>query len=484
MEKRLVWGCIADDFTGASDAASFFVKGGVHTILYNGVPKEGLCDGDCQAVVIALKTRTMETSAAREETLQAARWLRQQGAGQLYIKYCSTFDSTPEGNIGPVLDALLEEYQIPYTILCPALPVNGRVVRRGHLYVNGVPLHESPMKNHPLTPMWDSSIAGLMKPQSKYPCMNVAKEQYAVPRERVQADIRAFGETCSHFYVIPDYETEEDAMAIADIFGSLPVLSGGSGILMELARRVGRETVELGGVMSEGAAQSCVVQECAVQSCAVQGCAVQECAVQGCVAQGCVVQGCVVQDCVVQNGAVQDIAGGYREAEGLALMLAGSCSDMTRKQIAYAVGHGVASMKIQPLELLKGEQTQEMLWDFVKEHSGEAVLLYSSDAPEQVKQIQETGKVQVAELLEQTIASLAKRAVDAGYTRIIVAGGETSGAVTRALDFDSFIIGESVAPGVPVMIPRKQKSMRLVLKSGNFGQEDFFLKALEFTGII
>lgn len=449
MGKRLVWGCIADDFTGASDAASFFVKGGVHTVLYNGVPTEDLCDGDCQAIVVALKTRTMETSAAIKETLQAARWLRRQGAEQLYIKYCSTFDSTPEGNIGPVLDALLEEYQISYTILCPALPVNGRVVRQGHLYVNGVPLHESPMKNHPLTPMWDSSIAGLMKPQSKYPCMNVTKEQYAVPRERVQADIRAFGETCSHFYVIPDYETEEDARAIADLFGALPVLSGGSGILMELARRVGRETVELGSVMLE----------CAVQSCAKQ-------------------------DRVVQKGVAQNCAGGSGEEKGSAIILAGSCSEMTRKQIAYAERHGVASMKIQPLELLTGEQTQEMLWDFVKKHNGETVLLYSSDAPEKVKQIQETGKVQVAELLEQTIASLAKRAADAGYTRIIVAGGETSGAVTRALDFDSFIIGESVAPGVPVMIPRKQKSMRLVLKSGNFGQEDFFLKALEFTGVI
>lgn len=449
MEKRLVWGCIADDFTGASDAASFFVKGGAQTILYNGVPKEALCDGDCQAIVIALKTRTMEASAAREETLQAARWLRQQGAAQLYIKYCSTFDSTPEGNIGPVLDALLEEYQIPYTILCPALPVNGRVVRQGHLYVNGVPLHESPMKNHPLTPMWDSSIAGLMRPQSKYPCMNVTKEQYAMPRERVLADIRAFGEASGHFYVIPDYETEEDARAIADLFGSLPVLSGGSGILMELARSVGREPARQGDVMP--------------------GCAVSEYAVPG----------SVVPECAVQN-----YAGGSGKTEGPAIMLAGSCSEMTRKQIAYAEEHGVVSMKIQPLELLKGEQTLEILWDFVKEHGGETVLLYSSDAPEQVRQVQETGKMQVAELLEQTIASLAKRAVEAGYTRIIVAGGETSGAVTRALDFDSFIIGESVAPGVPVMIPRKRQSMRLVLKSGNFGQEDFFLKALEFTGII
>lgn len=440
MEKRLVWGCIADDFTGASDAASFFVKGGVHTILYNGVPGEELCDEDCQAVVIALKTRTAKTSRAREETLRAARWLKRQGAEQLYIKYCSTFDSTPEGNIGPVMDALLEEYQIPYTILCPALPVNGRVVREGRLYVNGVPLDESPMKNHPLTPMWASGIAELMKPQSKYPCVSVTKEEYGRPGEEVLEGLRLFGERNHHFYVVPDYETEEDAKAIASLFGSLPILSGGSGILTELARRVGEGACE--PAARESGAQESGASELAVQA---------------------------------RSGESQP-------SEGAAILLAGSCSEMTRKQIAYAKEHGVASIKLRPLELLKGEQTVERLWDFVEAHRGEAVLLYSSDSPEQVKQIQETGKEQVAELLEQTIASLAKRSADAGYTRIIVAGGETSGAVTRALGFDSFIIGESVAPGVPVMIPRKRKEIRLVLKSGNFGQEDFFLRALECTG--
>lgn len=428
MEKRLIWGCIADDFTGASDAASFFVKGGIQTVLYSGVPTENRCDEDCQAIVIALKTRTQETSAAVEETLQAARWLKQQGAGQLYIKYCSTFDSTPEGNIGPVMDALLEEYNIPYTILCPALPVNGRVVREGHLYVNGVPLHKSPMKDHPLTPMWDSDIAGLMKPQSKYPCMKVANGQYAMPGEDIKVLIEAYGKTHSHFYVIPDYETDQDAEAIADLFGSLPVLSGGSGVLTELARRQGAGNRDGGNVHQE--------------------------------------TGIGLQD----------------KTEGPGIVLAGSCSEMTRRQIAYAKEHGVAAMKIEPLELRNGRQTREALWEFAERHRGEDILFYSSDAPAQVKAIQETGKGQVAELLEQTIASLAKRSVDAGYTRIIVAGGETSGAVTRALEFDSYMIGASVAPGVPVMVPRNRRGIRLVLKSGNFGQEEFFLQALKMTG--
>lgn len=425
MEKKLVWGCIADDFTGASDAASFFVKGGMQTVLYNGVPRELQCQDDCRAIVVALKTRTQKTPEAVEETLRAARWLKRQGAGQLYIKYCSTFDSTPEGNIGPILDALLEEYQVPYTILCPALPVNGRKVRQGCLSVNGVPLHESPMKDHPLTPMWASEIGELMRPQSQYPCMTVTREQYSVSESGLWERIGAFGKSHSHFYIVPDYETEEDAAAIAELFGKLPILSGGSGILTALARKADGESLKDAG-----------------------------------------------------ERQAEEVSGTKKQG----IILAGSCSEMTRKQIAYATEQGIAAAKIRPLELLDGRQTLDSLWSFVESQPGSDVLLYSSDSPEQVKIIQEIGAEKVAELLEQTIAALAKRAVEAGRTRIIVAGGETSGAVTRALGFDSYMIGESVAPGVPVMTPRSRRDIRLVLKSGNFGQEDFFLRAMEAAG--
>lgn len=441
MEKRLIWGCIADDFTGASDAASFFEKGGLQTILYSGIPSENNCGEECQAIVIALKTRTQETAAAVMETLQAARWLWQQGAKQLFIKYCSTFDSTPEGNIGPVMDALLEECQIPYTILCPALPVNGRVVRQGHLYVNGELLHESPMKNHPLTPMWDSDIARLMEPQSRFSCMKLTADQYLLPKAQLQAFIDDYGETHEHFYVIPDYEQEEDAKIIVDLFADLPLLSGGSGILAELAL-ASRESVDEdesreADVLNANRAKSSVEPKVSV---------------------------------------ITEITG-----DRPGIILAGSCSEMTRKQITRAKEHGIEAIQIMPVKLLEGAQTLEMLWDFVEQHKGAEVLLYSSDSPEQVQKIQAAGKERVAELLEETMAALAKRAVDAGYKRIIIAGGETSGAVTRALSFDSYMIGESVAPGVPVMIPRNRMDIRLVLKSGNFGQEDFFLRALNAT---
>jgi len=176
MDKKnrthsLFLGCVADDFTGAGDAASFLVNQGIPALLYNGIPKSAEGLGDCAAAVIALKTRSAPVREAVEDSRQAFRFLIEQGAGQLYSKYCSTFDSTPAGNIGPVTDAMLEELDLPWTLLCPSLPVNGRVVREGRLCVDGVPLDESHMKNHPLNPMWDSFIPKLMEPQGKYPCL-------------------------------------------------------------------------------------------------------------------------------------------------------------------------------------------------------------------------------------------------------------------------------------------------------------------------
>lgn len=414
---RIVLGCIADDFTGASDAASFLAKAGLRTVLFNGIPKEDDISEDCQAVVIALKTRTQEMESAIRDTLRAAAWIEKQGAGQLYIKYCSTFDSTPTGNIGPIMDRLLEEYLVPYSILCPSLPVNGRIVKDGKLYVNGIPLHESSMRNHPLTPMWDCEIKNLMEVQSRYQCMNIGHIHLG-EQENVKKKIREFQSGKDHFYVIPDYTDTEDARMIVEMFGDLPILSGGSGLLEELAKGYirGQET---GDTVST-------------------------------------------------------------HTRGMGLLLAGSCSEATRKQIVYVQRLGIPSKKMEPFQLLEGSQTEEELWNFIEEHKGE-VLIYSSDTPETVRKVQEKGKEKIAMLLEKTTAALAKRAVEKGYTRIITAGGETSGAVTKALGFDSYLIGESVAPGVPVMVPRKNPDIRLVLKSGNFGQEDFFERALKMT---
>ncbi|MCD8083962.1 MAG: four-carbon acid sugar kinase family protein [Clostridiales bacterium] len=411
-----VLGCIADDFTGASDAASFLVKGGMRVKLYNGVPEKAEASEEtAQAIVIALKSRTQETNAAVEDSVNAARFLLNQGVRQLYFKYCSTFDSTPQGNIGPVCDALMELTGAPYTLLCPSLPVNGRTVEGGRLLVNGIPLHESHMKNHPLTPMWDCRVDRLMEPQSRYRCVLMNREQLAQGKAPTNQGTEPF-------YLIPDYVTDEDGAAIAQSFGDLPLLTGGSGLLEFLADRWTSQ-LAAPGVIPESA------------------------------------------------------------SAGKALLIAGSCSKATLGQIAWYQNQGQPCCKIDPASMLSGSQTREEIWRFILEHTTDdtAVLAYSSDTPERVKEYQSLGQARVASLLEDTAAWLAQEAVKAGFTRIISAGGETSGAVTKGLHFSSYWMGESVAPGVPIMVPAERDDIRLILKSGNFGQEDFFGRALSLT---
>lgn len=410
-------GCIADDFTGASDIASFFKKGGMKTVLFNGIPEnESL--GNYDAVVIALKTRTQDTRRAVSDSLRAVRWLEDQGAQHLYIKYCSTFDSTPKGNIGPIIDAVMDMLGLDYTILCPALPVNGRIVREGRLYVNGVPLDESPMKNHPLTPMWDSYIEELMRPQGKYPCLTLTTADMKRPGEELREIIEAFKKENPRFYIVPDFIEDGDAQMIAEVFGDKKLLTGGSGIAEALAGKY---------VVSPG-----------------------------------------------EEDKKTD------RTEGKTLLLAGSCSSATLAQIRKFISDGGAAVKMLPDEMLAGRQTVEGIWKQV-EAMKQPVLVYSSDSAEEVKKVQEKGAEVVSGLLEEATARLAKLAEDAGYTHIIVAGGETSGAVTRRLGYRSFEIGMSIAPGVPIMIPTGNRKMRIVLKSGNFGDEEFFANAVRMV---
>lgn len=424
----LRFGCIADDFTGASDAASFLVKGGMSVQLFNGIPlRDTVASVNTDAVVIALKSRTQETKGAVKDSLEAVNRLKERGAKQFYFKYCSTFDSTREGNIGPVADAVMDYLKVNYTILCPALPVNGREVREGRLYVNGVPLNESPMKDHPLTPMWESSIAKLMEPQSKYPVVELWGEELGISsdelserlKSKISGSCKDSGKDSSHFYVVPDYRDETDALNIVRLFGDLEFITGGSGILEELASYLSKG--ETAGKMPESSTY------------------------------------------------------------GRGILLAGSCSKATLGQIKYFIEQGGAARKISPEKLISGEESIDDIWSFVEKNSDKDVLIYSSDTPENVKKTQLLGQEKIAGILEDTEAEIAKRALDGGIKRIIVAGGETSGAVTKKLGFSSYIIGDSVAPGVPVMVPVEDESVRLVLKSGNFGQPDFFERALKLT---
>lgn len=407
------FGVIADDFTGGSDIASFFVKGGLSTVLFNGVP---IVEETPQAevCVIALKTRTQDPKDAVKDSLEAISWLKEQGTQQFYIKYCSTFDSTPEGNIGPICDGVMQKLDVPYTILCPSLPVNGRTVKEGCLYVNGVPLHESPMKDHPLTPMWDCDLVRIMNAQSMFPSVKISDSSN---KEEVEDFITGMKNNHNKFYIVPDYEKEEDAQKLVQLFGNLKLITGGSGLAYPLAKMF-KKNVE---------------------------------------------------------------ANGFERSEAPAFLLAGSCSEATRNQILEYQKYGGVTYFMDPMKLLSGEESVEKIWNVISQNKHKSILVYSSDTPENVKRIQQQGKEEVAEKLEKATADLAELAVQAGFHRIIVAGGETSGAVAKRLGFNGYHIGDSIAPGVPIMIPIEDYRIRIVFKSGNFGNPDFFLRALSLT---
>lgn len=418
MEK-LIFGCIADDFTGAADAASFLAAGGMSTVLCSGVPDGGFAlPAGTDAVVIALKSRTQDTPAAVEDSLSAIGWLEDRGTEHFYVKYCSTFDSTPRGNIGPILDAALEHLHVPASILCPALPANGRTVREGILYVNGVPLAESPMKDHPLTPMWESRITKLMAPQSRYEAMELHGSLIHGNRQTLLEQMAAFSEGRRGCYFVPDYETDQDAVRLAEIFGSWKLLSGGSGLLTALARQ-----------LKPGA------------------------------------------------GKPYPPSG----VPGSALILAGSCSVATRAQIRHFLSQGGRALRLEDALLLSGVQTPEALWMEAKGQAGAAPLIYAYETPEGLMEKRNPQGRALSALIEQVLSQVAHLACADGVKRLIVAGGETSGAVTKALGFTAFQIGESIAPGVPILIPLERPDIRLVLKSGNFGQEDFFQRVLDVT---
>lgn len=397
---KRVLGCIADDFTGASDAASFLQKSGLRVVLFNETPTKNVDISSYDAIVIALKTRTLPVEDAVKISMNAVKWLEQAGATFFYSKYCSTFDSTREGNIGPIADTIMEYLDIKYTLLCPALPVNGRIVIDGNLYVNGLLLNESPMKNHPLTPMWDSRIKNLMEAQSKYKAYEIGKKM----EDTFSHDNE------EHYYLIPDYEDDGDSRRIMELYGDLKFLTGGSGILQFWAEHL-FEKKEI-----------------------------------------------------------------IKRKKGV--IIAGSCSKATLEQIqVYDEGKNKL-FKIDPMSLLEDNAVKEKAIEFVRSYPEKYVLIYTSDTAENVKEIQKSGKEKIAAMIEDTLSDIAVELVAEGYTNIIVAGGETSGAVTQKLGYSAFKIGKSVAPGVPVMMPIEDMGIRLVLKSGNFGQPDFFEKAI------
>lgn len=415
----LLLGAVADDFTGATDLANILVGRGMRTVQAIGVPEGGLDLGDADAVVVALKSRTAPVAEAVEASLAAARWLRAQGARQLFHKYCSTFDSTAQGNIGPVADALLELTGGGLALVCPAFPTNGRTVYQGHLFVGDRLLAESSMKDHPLTPMRDSDLRRLMAAQSRHPVGLVAWPSVARGAGAIAEafeGLRAAG----HGYAVVDAIADADLLAIGRAAATHGLVTGGSAVAMGLPDNFRRE-----GLLGPPVPPR-------------------------------------LPDC-----------------PGRAVILAGSCSQATRGQIA-AFTRTHPGHKLDADRLAAGAPVvAEALGWAEAQPPGTPVLIYSSADPEEVRAIQERhGRERAGAMLEQALSALARALVERGARRLVVAGGETSGAVVSALGVRALRIGPEIDPGVPWTETLGEPRLALALKSGNFGSEGFFLKAL------
>jgi 3-dehydrotetronate 4-kinase len=418
--RQIKLGCIADDFTGATDLANNLVRSGMRVLQYMGTPNaESAHADDADAIVIALKSRTIEPSLAVAQSIAASRWLCARGAEQIYFKYCSTFDSTPKGNIGPVLDALLEELGSDFAISTPAFPDNGRTVFMGHLFVGDVPLHESGMRNHPLTPMTDSNLVRVLQAQTKH---KVGLVPYALIAKGSQATQERFDRLKADGikHAIADAVSNGDLMTLGKSLTGHRLVSGGSGVAIGLPQNWS----------------------------------------------------------IAPNAASAELP----RATGARAIISGSCSQASNAQVADFIARGGAAFAIDGLRVAAGDASladDALAWASPHIAKGEAVLVYSTATPETVRAVQQQlGVAHAGELIEQTLAQIAKGFVELGVGQLIVAGGETSGACTQALGIASMRIGAQIDPGVPwchAMV--HGKSLHIALKSGNFGTVDFFTKA-------
>jgi 3-dehydrotetronate 4-kinase len=420
MGANMLLGCIADDFTGATDLANMLVRGGMRTIQTIGVPAAPL-DQEVDAVVVALKSRTIPARDAVAQSLTALAWLKRAGCRQFYFKYCSTFDSTPKGNIGPVTDALMDEIGTDFTIACPAFPEAGRTICRGYLFVGDVLLSESGMKDHPLTPMTDANLVRVLQAQTQRKVGLIRYDTLAqgagALRERIAA-LRQDGIAIA----IADALSEADLVCIAEGCAELPLVTAGSGVGLGIAlhhRRAGR----LGHAATAAA---------------------------------------------------------LPRVTGHAAVLSGSCSVATNGQVAHWMQSRRPALRIDPLQLASGQPVarEALDWADVRVRS-EPVLIYATATPDDVKAAQrEIGVERAGALVEQALAEVAKGLVKMGARKLVVAGGETAGAVVGALGIRALRIGPQIDPGVPWTESLDAEPIALALKSGNFGSVDFFAKAL------
>lgn len=415
----MLLGCVADDFTGASDVAGIFSRAGLATTQFIGVPDTGGVD-DCEAAVVALKIRSAPVAEAVEQAVSAARWLAGQGCRQILFKYCSTFDSTPQGNIGPVADALVEAFGVPVTIACPAYPEAGRTVYLGHLFVHDRLLSETSMRDHPLNPMTDPDLRRWLAPQTRLgvgflPLATIRRGTGSI-RDALKGEAAA-----GRRLVVADAVEDADLMRLGAATADLFVVTGASGVAAGMARALQRDEIV----------------------------------------------------------AAPPVALHF---SGPGVALCGSCSAASRKQVErYAASH--PAIPLDPEALLTGGLTVESLFGQVMGSLDRLPMVYSTAEPEQVARIQERfGRKAAATALETAFGELAVRLLAAGVERLVVGGGETSGAVVSALGLRRFRIGPEIDPAVPALVVPDGRPLVLALKSGNFGSEDFFAKAFRVLG--
>lgn len=417
---RPLLGCIADDFTGATDLANMLVRGGMRTVQSIGIPSDTVTSElDADAIVIALKSRTVPAEQAVADSLKALEWLRAQGCEQIFFKYCSTFDSTAAGNIGQVSEALLKALDSDFTLACPAFPENGRTVFRGHLFVQDQLLNESGMQHHPLTAMTDANLVRVLQSQTaqKVGLLRYDSIAQGVAQVREQiAALRAQGVGMA----IADALSDQDLYTLGTACSDLPLLTGGSGLALGLPdnfRRAGK-----------------------------------------------------LRD--FDPASLPTVHGGE-------VVLAGSASIATNTQVAAWIDAGRPALRIDPLALAAGEPVVAHAVSFAL-NQPHTVLIYATSTPDEVKAVQQQlGVERAGQLVENALGEIAQSLRLNGVRRFVVAGGETSGAVVTALGVRLLQIGAQIDPGVPATLSNTAEPLALALKSGNFGGRDFFDKALK-----
>ncbi|WP_234264508.1 3-oxo-tetronate kinase [Hydrogenophaga sp. NFH-34] len=415
---RALLGCIADDFTGATDLANNLVRAGMRVVQAMGVPTAPL-DTEADAVVVALKSRTIPKDEAIAQSLDALRWLQAQGAEQIYFKYCSTFDSTAAGNIGPVTDALMQALGTDFTIATPAFPDNKRTVFKGYLFVGDVLLNESGMQNHPLTPMTDPNLVRVLQAQTPSRVGLIDHAVVAQGEAAIRARIDQFKAEGVRMAVV-DAVSNADLLRLGPALKGLPLVTAGSGVAIGLPGNFGV--------------------------------------------------------------APSHEAARLPAPHGLQAIVSGSCSVATNQQVLHFIQSGGPALAIDPLRIAAGVDVAGEALAWAEGHIGQGpVLVYSTAEPSAVRAIQgKLGSEKAGALVEDTIAAIARGLVQRGVRQLIVAGGETSGACVQALGITQMRIGAQIDPGVPwchAVAPDATDGLHITLKSGNFGSTDFFTKA-------